>query len=83
MPIPPVDFFLECSVKSLQDLELVSLSHSANLSRGLRETLEMWVEREATAMLARWMIEHREELLHVRAAPKSVDFLSSGAKKTA
>lgn len=83
--IPPLDFLLEVSLKTLEDLELASRNQAANLSKTLRRELEAWVELEATAMVARWMVEHREELMRrVLAEPKSVDFLQlQKAKKSA
>ena len=65
--LPPIDFLLEASLISLQDLELAALNRRANLSRAILSELDQWVEQSATAMLARWMIEKREELLQVGA----------------
>lgn len=61
--LPPIDFLLEASQTSLQDLELASLNRSANLARAVRSEIEQWIEQSAAAMVARWMIENREKLL--------------------
>ena len=65
--LPPLSFLLEASRTSLQDLELAALNRSANLGKAVRSELQQWIEQSAAAMLARWMIEHREELLRVTA----------------
>jgi hypothetical protein len=66
--LPAIDFLLESSTRSLQDLELASLNRSANLARAVRSEIEQWIEQTAAAMVARWMIENREALLSAGAA---------------
>ena len=88
MPIPPLDFLLECSMVSLQDLELSAMSRSANFAKQLRVELDMWVEETATAMLARWLQENRdsirEMLVTVDVKPKKAELFESRAgEKTA
>lgn len=80
MSIPPIEFLLDASMTSLQDLELASLNRSANLSKVLKRELDAWIEQSATAMLARWFADHREEIFReanrtVEIKPKKVDFL--------
>jgi hypothetical protein len=58
-----MDFLMESSLSSLQDLELAALNRSSNLGKGVKAELEQWVEQKAIAMLARWLIQHREALL--------------------
>lgn len=86
MPLPPMDFLLEASLRSLQDLELVSRNHSANLSKALRRELDAWIEHEAAARLARWMIDNRDTLLReaaltIEITPRQREFFE--VKKTA
>lgn len=81
MPLPSLDFLLEASLRSLEDLELASRNHAANLSKALRRELEAWIEQEAAAMLARWMIDNREALfragaLRIELKPQKVEFFS-------
>jgi hypothetical protein len=83
MTLVPIDFLLEASPKSLQDLELAALNRSANLSKTLKTELDAWVEQLALAMLARWMIENREVLLRAAVKPKSVDLFEAPKKKSA
>jgi hypothetical protein len=87
MPIPPLDFLLEASSISLQDLELASLNRSGNLSKALRHELEMWIEQAALAMLARWFIENREAILcrdvSPQIGPVSVELFTRDRKKSA
>jgi hypothetical protein len=66
--LPPLDFLLEASLISLQDLELAALNRSANLGKAVKSDLEQWIEQCAAAMLARWMIENREALLSAGVA---------------
>lgn len=62
-------FLLECSMKSLEDLELNSLNRAANLSKAARTELDEWVEQLAQAKLARWLMENRHALVAVQGTP--------------
>lgn len=68
----PIEFLLEASLMSLQDLELASLNRSDKLGKQVRIMLEEWIEQKAAAELARWMIENRDKLLG--AAPTKITF---------
>src|SRR5690348_12680723 len=57
---PPWEFLLSASRNSLQSYELSRLSHAANLRKEIGALLDQWVEENACAMLARWLIEQRE-----------------------
>jgi len=59
----PLRFLLESSSATLGDFELAKLNQAANLRKQLRATFDRIVEEMAAAAFARWMIEHREELL--------------------
>jgi hypothetical protein len=59
----PVEFLLDSSRSSLQDLQLAALARSANLAKAVKSEIDQWVEQLAVAMLARWMMEHRETLI--------------------
>src|SRR5262249_46750547 len=61
--MPPLEYLLECSVRSLQDLEMNALNRSANcLKRAKMEWDEAVANRER-AGVARWLIEHRAEIM--------------------
>src|SRR6266581_7719539 len=57
---PPWKFLLSASRNSLQSYELSRLSHAANLRKEIGALLDQWIEENACAMLARWLIEQRE-----------------------
>lgn len=57
---PPWDFLLTASRISLQSYELSRLSHAANLRKEIGNLLDQWLDENACAMLARWLLEQRE-----------------------
>lgn len=57
---PPWEFLLSASRNSLQSYELSRLAHAANLRKEISALLDQWVEENACAMIARWLIEQRE-----------------------
>jgi len=57
---PPWEFLLSASRNSLQSYELSRLSHAANLRKEIGALLDLWMEENSAAMLARWLMEHRE-----------------------
>src|SRR6516225_6376395 len=57
---PPWEFLLSASRNSLQSYELSRLAHAANLRKEIGALLDQWLEENACAMLARWLIEQRE-----------------------
>lgn len=68
--LPDLDFLLDASQISLEDLELASLNRADSLGKQIRQNLDHWVEQRAAAAVARWMIEHRDELLATQ--PKKI-----------
>src|SRR6266567_2410433 len=58
--LPPWEFLLSASRNSLQSYELSRLGHAANLRKEIGALLDQWIEENACAMLARWLIEQRE-----------------------
>ena len=77
---PPWEFLLSASRNSLQSYELTRLSHASNLRKEIGALLDQWLEENACAMLARWLMEHRERPLqssetagseHARGASQS------------
>jgi hypothetical protein len=70
-PLPPLEYLFECSVVSLQDLEMAALNRSANcLKRAKIEWDEAVAQREV-AGVARWFIENRAHIL--KQARNTVD----------
>ena len=63
---PPWEFLLSASRNSLQSYELSRLSHAANLRKEIGALLDLWMEENSAAMLARWLMEHRERPQHVQ-----------------
>lgn len=57
---PPWEFLLSASRTSLQSYELTRLSHAANLRKEIGILLDQWLDENAFAMLARWLMEQRE-----------------------
>jgi hypothetical protein len=57
---PPWEFLLSASRNSLQSYELTRLSHAANLRKEIAALLDQWLEENASAMVARWLMEQRE-----------------------
>jgi len=45
---------------SLQSYELSRLSHAANLRKEIGALLDLWMEKNSAAILARWLMEQRE-----------------------
>jgi len=56
---PPWEFLLSASRNSLQSYELSRLSHAANLRKEIGALLDLWMEENSAAMLARWLMEQR------------------------
>lgn len=70
---PPWEFLLSASRNSLQSYELSRLSHAANLRKEIGALLDLWMEENSSAMLARWLMEHREHTQSVQQDVTCVD----------
>lgn len=57
---PPWEFLLSASRNSLQSYEFTRLAHAANLRKEISALLNQWLEENAAAMLARWLMDQRE-----------------------
>jgi len=57
--LPPWEFLLSASRNTLQSYELSRLAHAANLRKEAGPILDQWVEELASAMMARWLLEHQ------------------------
>jgi hypothetical protein len=69
---PPWEFLLSASRNSLQSFELSRLAHASNLRKEIGALLDQWMEENAAAMLARWLLDQRER------AARSPDVLCAG-----
>jgi len=69
---PPWEFLLSASRNSLQSFELSRLAHAANLRKEISALIDQWMEENAAAMLARWLLEQRER------SARAPDMLSAG-----
>ena len=74
---PPWEFLLSASRNSLQSYELSRLAHAANLRKEIGALLDQWMEENACALLARWLIEQRERPPRVSELTPGEGLLSS------
>jgi hypothetical protein len=58
----------------LQSYELTRLSHAANLRKEIGALLDQWMDENASAMVARWLMEQRE-----RRAPPAEEHGDTGS----
>jgi hypothetical protein len=57
---PPWEFLLSASRNSLQSFELSRLAYASNLRKEITALIDQWMEENAAAMLARWLLEQRD-----------------------
>lgn len=82
MKKPPLEFLLACSRVSLQDFELSRLNQIANLVKQVQTIQDELRQIEGEALLARWLMEHREELVSIQTAgrmQRSFEFTAESA----
>ncbi len=58
---PPWEFLLTASRNTLQSYELSRLGHASNLRKEIGELLDQWLDENASAMVARWLIKQRAQ----------------------
>ena len=75
---PPWEFLLSASKNSLQSYELTRLSHAANLRKEIGTLLDQWLEENASAMLARWLMEQRAKSVRGMDALQPAESRSNG-----
>jgi hypothetical protein len=54
------EFLLSASRNTLQSYELSRLGHAANLRKEIAALLDEWLEENAAALLARYLIDQRQ-----------------------
>jgi hypothetical protein len=59
---PPWEFLLSASRVSLQSFELSRLTYAANVRKEIIELLDVWLEETSSALLARWLMQHRDRM---------------------
>lgn len=57
-----IEYLREASPASLQSFELSRLNHAANLRREIATLIDQWIAETSEALLARWMLDHRNSL---------------------
>lgn len=57
---PPWEFLCGASAFSLRSYELSRLNHAANLRKEIGRLLDQWLEENACALLARWLVEYED-----------------------
>lgn len=77
---PPWEFLLSASRNSLQSFELSRLDHAANLRKEIAALLDQWLEENAAAMLARWLMEQRERSAKVPDVLSLAEQVRNGAQ---
>ncbi len=76
---PPWEFLLSASRNSLQSFELSRLNHAANLRKEIGALLDLWMEENSAAMLARWLMQEREHSQQAQQdAPPGESFPKNG-----
>ena len=70
---PPWEFLLTASRNTLQSYELSRLGHAANLRKEISSLLDQWLDENANAMVARWLIEQRERTVLSAEAQSASD----------
>jgi hypothetical protein len=65
---PPWDFLLSASKNSLQSFELSRLSNAANLRKEIAALMDQWLADQASATVARLLLQERERTGHVSDA---------------
>jgi hypothetical protein len=76
---PPWEFLLSASRNSLQSFELSRLAHAANLRKEINALIDQWMEENAAALLARWLMEQRERSARVPDMLAAVESGKNGA----
>jgi hypothetical protein len=77
---PPWEFLLSASKNSLQSYEFSRLGHAANLRKEIGALLDQWMDENASAMLARWLMEQRERPVLTQEPGNSADLKPNGVQ---
>ncbi|HET7107143.1 MAG TPA: hypothetical protein VFI38_10055 [Candidatus Acidoferrum sp.] len=70
---PPWEFLLTASRNTLSSYELSRLAHASNLRKEIASLLDQWMDENANAMVARWLIEQRERTVLAAQAQAATD----------
>jgi len=55
----PLEYLAACSTMALESYELSRLNQASNLRKEFRDVIEQWIQSEADARLARWILESK------------------------
>lgn len=83
---PPWEFLDSASSFALHSYELSRLGHAANLHKEIVRLMDQWLEENACALLARWLLERRKRpsgALEPSRSPKPDDASGSSASHNA
>jgi hypothetical protein len=70
---PPWEFLLTASRNTLHSYELSRLAHASNLRKEISSLLDQWLDENANAMVARWLIEQRERTVQAADSQPAPD----------
>jgi hypothetical protein len=59
---PPWEYLRTASMNTLQTFELSRLNHAANIRKEMFVMVDQWLEESVCAMVARWLLDHRQVL---------------------
>ena len=76
---PPWEFLLTASRNTLQCYELSRLGHASNLRKEISSHLNQWLDENANAMVARWLIEERERTVRAAEAAEAAELQAKEA----
>ena len=65
----PWEYLRQASIRSLESFELSRLSHAANLRKEIAALVDEWLEETASALLARWLLQHWDQLHALHPSP--------------
>lgn len=66
-----IKFLVDCSTNSLGEFELARLNEAANIEKQMLALMRQYLKTSSEADFARWMMEHREELLRTAASTQA------------
>lgn len=71
MDLPPLDWLMDVSLQSLADLELACLDRGSRHTKAAKAEWNAALKELTTAELARYLRDHREEILEI--ARRTID----------
>jgi hypothetical protein len=78
--VPAMELLVAGSKQVLESLELSRLNHAANVRKQMLTLFDALVEDTATALLARWLLENRDELCRMVYTSRQGEFAFPSGK---